>query len=179
MDQIRRIRRLATLSLLPPLLLGAILSCKAGSHLVERLTGQTPTAQINRYLNTIRDGDRQAALSLWAEPDKANVPLGQRRKSVTDELLSWGPGMRHRITHITWWSTCCEPGVIDEPDEAGGAHVQVTVESNNRPPQVYEFYLRVPGGYWGSAAGSPPRQWQIVDVHPKDQEPLAWPWARR
>jgi len=179
MGQVWRTKRPTTLSILLLLLLGTALGCSAASRLTEQISGQTPTARINRYINAIRDGDRRTALSLWVEATEANAPLRERRESVTDELLRWGPDMRHSITHITWWRTCCEPGVIDDPDEAGGAHIQVTVESDSHPPQTYEFYVSVPGGYWGSAAGSPPRQWQIVDIHPEGQDPLAWPWLWR
>jgi hypothetical protein len=156
----------------------AILGSNAGhgqvSRLVERAQGQTPQALIQRYLTKVAEGDRQAALALWSPEGTPNTALEARRESVTDTLLTSGPSLAHRILDTEWWRTCCEPGVIDDPNEAGGARIRVTISGRDLPETIYVFDLLVPGGYWGAAAGYPSRQWAIIDVYPEGAAPLAW-----
>ena len=158
-------------------LLGPSASCGLGNRLVERAWGQTPRAQIARYLDAIAEGDRHAALAHWSPAGSPNTALKARRESVTDELLAYGPRLEHRVLDIEWWRTCCEPGVIDDPHEAGGAHVRVAISGENRAETIYVFDILVPGGYWGGAMGNPVRHWAIVDLYPQGAAPLAWPWV--
>jgi hypothetical protein len=136
--------------------------------------GQTPQAQIEGYLAAIAEGNRQAALALWL-PSKPPAPQA-RRESVTDELLSYGAGLAYQTLDIEWWRTCCEPGVIDDPANAGFARVRVAVSGEGKPEAVYLFDVLVPDGYWGDAAGNPVRHWVIVDVYPEGAAPLFWTW---
>jgi hypothetical protein len=154
--------------------LGLNIGCSPAQQLIERATGRTPPAQIAGYLTAIAEGDRTAALARWPVGAQADEALQARRQAVTDELLAYGPHLEHRIVAVTWWSTCCEPHVIDDPGGAGGARVQVAIRSQTRLEKVYLFDLLVPGGYWGDAAGYPVRTWAIVDVYPEGEAPLAW-----
>lgn len=158
-------------------ILGSSLSCGVSNRFVERLSGQTPQAQIERFVAAIVDGDRQAAMALWLPPGTPDGDLETRRELVLDSLLLYGPRIEHRIIDVEWWRTCCEPGVIDDPREAGGAHVRVAIGGPDQPEAVYIFDVLVPGGYWGSAMGNPVRHWTIVDVYPEVEAPLTWPWV--
>jgi hypothetical protein len=152
------------------------LSCDTAHYLLEQALGQTPEAQVRRYLAAISKEDRQQALSLWPGPATPNGALEARRASVTDELLGYGPELQYQVLDIVWWRTCCEPGVIDDPDEAGGANIRVAIRREGQPEVVYLFDVLVPGGYWGAAAGSSIRKWTLVDAYPEEANPLAWPW---
>jgi hypothetical protein len=156
--------------------LGPAVSFGTAQHLLEGALGQTPEAQVRRYLAAVSEGDRQAALFLWPSPTTPNSALDARRASVTDELLSFGPDLQYQTLDIVWWSTCCEPSVIDDPDKAGGANVRVAIHREGQPEAVYLFDVLVPGGYWGAAAGAPIRKWTLVDVYPEEASPLAWHW---
>ena len=147
-----------------------------GSRLVEWATGQTPQAQIVRYLDAVAAGNRLAALSRWPMAEPADPILEARRTSVTNDLLAFGPGLHYQITEVVWWRTCCEPGIVDDPGQAGAARFQVAIRGKSRPEKVYTFDLLVPGGYWGQATPYPVRRWDIVDIYPKEQAPLAWVW---
>jgi hypothetical protein len=156
--------------------LGSNISCGVGNRLVEQALGRTPQAAIARYLHAITEGDRQGALDLWSLDGSPTVDLKARRQSVTDALLAYEPNPKHVVLELEWWSTCCEPGVIDDPDQAGGVRARVAVSSEHKPVMVYRFDLLVPGGYWGDAAGNPVRRWILVDVYPDKEAPLTWPW---
>jgi hypothetical protein len=156
-------------------LLGQNRSCSSSHRFVEQVLGRTPEAEIAKYLAAIAEGDRHSALTLWPVAGAPDAALEVRRASVTDELLTYGPRLEYRILDVVWWRTCCEPGVVDDPAEAGGARIRVSVDGN-QPAAAYVFDLLVPGGYWGAAAGYPVRQWDIVDVYPEGAEPLAWTW---
>jgi hypothetical protein len=156
--------------------LGLNVSCNSANHLLEQALGRTPQAQIVDYLAAIAEGNRREALALWSLPGRSNAALATRRQSVTDVLLTYGPRLEHHVLDVVWWRTCCEPGVISDPNEAGGARVRVAVRGESQPERIYVFGLLVPGGYWGAAAGYPLREWTIVDIYPEDAAPLAWTW---
>lgn len=145
-------------------------------QLVEQMLGQTPEARIREYLSAVAEGDRHAAQNLWAFSDSSNPSLENRRSNITADLLAYGPTLHFQILDIEWWRTCCEPAIISEPGQAGGARVQVLLGSQAHPDRIYTFDLLVPGGYWGEAAGNPVRRWSIVDIYPQDASPLAWLW---
>jgi len=155
--------------------LGLNASCSPAHLFLEQALGRTPQDEIARYLAAITDGDRVAALASWPEPAAQRHDLLDRRTSVTDVLLARGPGLQHRVLDVTWWRTCCEPAVIDDPAQAGGARVRVAIGGGDAPEMIYIFDVLVPGGYWGDAAGNPVRDWAIVDVYPQGMGPLAWP----
>jgi hypothetical protein len=176
---------LTFLALMGLLLLGSNVSCTIDHRLVEWALGQTPEAQIARFLEAVDIGDREAALALWSTKGSPSAGLEARRASVTDVLLAFGPGLEYQILDVEWWRTCCEPGVIDvgappntdgATGQAGGARVRIALSSDNKHRATYVFDVLVPGGYWGEAAGNPVRTWAIVDVYPEGQAPLAWTW---
>ena len=154
--------------------LGLNVSCSPAHHLLEQALGRTPENEIDGYLEAIARGDRGAALELWQEPARDAHVLLNRRDSVTGALLARRDGLQYRILDVTWWRTCCEPAVIEDAAQAGGARIRVAIDGGGEPETVYLFDLLVPGGYWGSAAGNPVREWAIVDVYPEGRVPLAW-----
>ena len=155
--------------------LGLNASCSPAHHLLEEALGRTPRNQIAGYLSAVAKGDRSAALDRWLAPASQQGGLVDRRTSVTDTLLAYGPGLEYHILDTVWWRTCCEPAVIDDPAQAGGARVQVAIDDGHGPETIYTFDLLVSGGvYWGDAAGNPMREWEIVDVYPEGLRPLAW-----
>jgi hypothetical protein len=155
--------------------LGPNITCGIGHSLLEQALGQTPQAQIRSYFGAIVNGDRQAALALWSLGNSPTPDFTARRESMTDELLAYGARLEYEILDVEWWRTCCEPGVIDDPDQAGGARFRVLVRNGKGLAKIYRFDLLVPGGYWGEAAGNPVRRWALVDVYPEEESPLAWP----
>ncbi len=164
---------LTTLTLLA--CLGSQLNCGYLNRIIEQATGQTPRQQVADLIHAIARGDRDAALASWTVSDSAPDELLQRRKEVLEELFGYGPDIQHRILNTEWWTTCCDAGVTQNPRNAGGAVVQVSIGSPTRNEKVYAFYLLVPGGYWGDAAGNPVRTWKIVDIAPEDEPPLVFP----
>ena len=154
--------------------LGLNASCSSAHHLLEQALGHTPQHQIAGYLEAVARGDRTTALELWPVPGSYNHGLADRRDSVTDRLIAYGPGLENQVLETVWWRTCCEPAVIDDPAQAGGARVRVALSSGHGSEIIYIFDLLVPGGYWGDAAGNPIRDWEIVDVYTEGMRPLAW-----
>jgi len=143
----------------------------------ERLTGETPQAEISAYLKAILRGDRQAALDLWEvqapDPDRL-ARLQRRREQVTDELLALGMS-EFTAFQPQWWTTCCEPQVTCVSSGAGGARIQVQILDSAGMPRIYVFDIFArEQPYWGEAMGSPPRDWVLRDVYALDQEPLFW-----
>ena len=155
-------------------MLGLNASCSPAHHLLEEALGRTPRHQIASYLSAVSRGDRAAALALWLAPASHQAGLNHRRAAVTDTLLAHGRSLEYRVLDTVWWRTCCEPAVIDDPAQAGGARVQVAISSGSSSEKPYVFDLLVPGGYWGDAAGNPLRDWEIVDVYDEGMQPLAW-----
>jgi len=155
--------------------LGLNVSCSPAHHLLEQALGRTPENEIAGYLEAIAGGDRSAALELWQEPAQDAPVLLNRRETVTETLLARRAGLQYRVLDVTWWRTCCEPAVIEDAAQAGGARIRVAIDGGGEPETVYLFDLLVPGGYWGNAAGNPVREWAIVDVYPEGRVPLAWP----
>lgn len=162
----------AALSILA--VLGGSASCSVDGRIIEQITGEKPQARIDQYLAAIAKGARKEALALWSLEGMSGATLEARREAVTDDLLAFGTHLEHRILDVEWWRTCCEPGVIDDPDEAGGARIRVAISSKDRREEVYIFDLLVPGGYWGAATGHPARQWVIRDLYPEGATPLIW-----
>ena len=140
--------------------------------LLEVISGETPQAKIAAYLQAIQAQDRDAALDIWIPPS-SNPELYDRRNQVTDELLA------HKITGFTifepqWWKTCCEPGVVFDARNAGGARVRVQVLDQSGQPWSYNFDVFVDGPYFGAAEGNPYRHWMLRDVYPAGDLPLYW-----
>jgi hypothetical protein len=148
----------------------------AANRLIEQVAGQAPQARIVDYLEAIAQGDVQAALKLWSPAGPDSPELEARRQAVTAELLRFGPDLAYQVLDVEWWRTCCEPGVIENDREAGGARMRVRIWSEDLPSKTYVFDVLVPGGYWGEVTGSPLRTWTIFDVYPEGQAPIVWTW---
>jgi len=148
----------------------------------ERITGETPHAKIRAYVRAVVRGDETAALAswelpTWELPDGQSSALSERRRAVTRELMVAGVTADFLVLGTQWWRTCCEPGVINNPRDAGGARVSIQFLDRNGSPLIYVFDLFTRGGpYWGGAMGYPPRRWALRDVYPSSQEPLFWRW---
>jgi hypothetical protein len=149
----------------------------------ELIRGETPEARVAAYVQAIVRGDEEAALAAWEvrteeAPEGRSALLNERRQEVTRELLAAGLDPDYTILGIEWWSTCCEPGVTDDPRNAGGARITVQFLGQDGWPLLYLFDVFNRGGsYWGAAAGYPPRSWALYDVYPQGDEPLFWRWV--
>ena len=148
--------------------------------LLEQIGGNTPTARARAYAEAILRGDEEAALAIWELPswelpDGRLAALAERRKAVTRELIAADLQEDFLILHTEWWRTCCEPGVICDSREAGGARITVQFLDRRGLPVTYVFdVFHRDGPYWGAAAGYPPRHWVLRDVYARGQEPLFW-----
>ena len=147
----------------------------------ERITGNTPEARVRAYVSAALRGDEDTALRLWELPtwDHSHLSdLTDRRQAVTRELIGAELQKDFLILHTEWWGTCCEPGVVCDPHDAGGARMSVQFLDQEGLPVTYIFDVFHRGGsYWGGAAGYPPRDWVLRDVYPRGDDPLFWRWV--
>ncbi len=148
---------------------------------IEKIMNETLEVKVAAYFGAVIEGDERKALAIWQLPDwegwessEAAPLLSERRESVTKELIVMGI-KGFDILSIEWWRTCCEPGVIDLPREAGGARIRVQLTSRDNAKCVYilDVFHRETS-YWGKAGGYLPRHWVLRDVYPSDQKPLFW-----
>src|SRR5919106_3553314 len=82
----------------------------------------SPDGEVARYLAATSAGNEQAALDAWPTFVGGIHPLPAllaRRGEVTRELVKLRVGGSYRVTSTEWWRTCCEPGRIDDPSNAG------------------------------------------------------------
>jgi len=187
MERIARKLAVSVTIVLGALLLGGWVCSRLApafyATVVERIRGESPQAKVAAYVHAVAWGDEEAAFAVWELPDWGErdagfVALRERRQQVTDTLIAAGINPTFTVLHIEWWGTCCEPRVISDPHEAGGARLRVKLLPNDGPPLVYIFDVFVRGGaYWGGAANYPPRRWVLRDVYPQDQSPLFWRWV--
>lgn len=148
-----------------------------------QFSGEEAQAEVAAYVRAIARGDEGAAYAVWELPswegyEGWHTALSERRQSVTGKLMAAGIDSDFTILNVEWWRTCCEPGVILNPREAGGVRFRVKLWDRDGSPLVYIFDVFVRGvTYWGAAAGYPPRHWMLRDVYPPNQEPLFWRWV--
>jgi len=162
-------------------LVGALLLRFAAPQAWETLTGHTPKATILAYLESVRRGDREGALSQWQLPEwqealpERYAELSRRRESVTEALLKAHFSDDPRILDTEWWTTCCEPHVTCDSSNAGGARVWVQLIDDSGDPLAYWFDVFArQQPYWGDALGNPLRRWIIRDIYPVEEDPLFW-----
>jgi len=153
------------------------LSCSI-DPLIERAKGEIPEAKVIAYLEAVRQGDEVSAHNCWRP---ANEHLGPdyeaRRQAVTEAISALGSNFSFHVLNVEWWRTCCEPGVIDDPKNAGFARLRVTIGEPSGEKIIYVFDVLVTGGsYWGELVGCPVRHWEIIDAYPDGEEPLYWMW---
>ena len=154
---------------------GPSASCGGANRLVEHLLARTPQAQVEHFLAAVAKGDRQAALDLWWPAGASDEAMEARREATMGTLLVYGANLEYQVLEVEWWRTCCEPGITDDPGQAGAARFRVVLHSGDTEA-VYLFDMLVPGGYWGDAAGNPVRTWVLADVYPEGAAPLVWTW---
>jgi hypothetical protein len=146
--------------------------------LFEQATASLPQSKIAAFVQSIAQGDRETALKLWEVYDdpssEQQSALMERREKVISDLLSAKIKPEYMVLHIEWWSTCCEPSVINDSRNAGGARINVQFLDNNGNPISYIFDVFTREPYWGGAEGYQPRDWVIRDVYPYDQNPMYW-----
>jgi len=147
----------------------------------ERLNNETPQAKVKAYIRAVARDDMDMATQLWPLDCNADseyiITLCDRRDEVTGDLIETDTRWHVTVRSIEWWSTCCEPGVIDSPKDAGLARVHVALRSSSGQTHNYVFDVGTKGGpYWGAAMGYPVRHWVIRDVYPDGEAPLYWQW---
>ena len=148
--------------------------------LLDRITGNTPEARIKGYVQAMLRGDEEAALAAWQLPswelpNGRSTAIAERRQAMTRELIAADLQDDFLILDTQWWRTCCEPGVICDSLNAGGARIPVQFMDQQGLPVTYVFdVFHRDGPYWGAAMGYPPRHWVLRDVYLRDEEPLFW-----
>jgi hypothetical protein len=140
---------------------------------IEEVTGKTPEAKIEKYINAVSGGDKEQALAAWNIPsqnESSVLPaeyyenLKVQRETTTQELIAKKLSSNFKIKNIEWWSTCCEPHVLDNSRAAGRAKLYVELTDSNNAKFTYIFDLSVPGGYNGGLTSHYVRDWQIDSV---------------
>jgi hypothetical protein len=145
--------------------------------LFEQATASLPQSKIATFVQSIVQGDRETALKLWEVYDdpssEQQSALMDRREKVISDLLSAKIKPDYMVLHIEWWSTCCEPSVINDSRNAGGARINVQFLDNNGNPisYIFDVFTREQP-YWGGAEGYQPRDWVIRDVYPSGLCPI-------
>jgi hypothetical protein len=142
----------------------------------------SPDRHVARYLSATARGDGNAAIDEWAVYVSARDPrfhapdqLLERRRVLTAELAASRVGDRYTITSVEWWRTCCEPGRIDDPKNAGLSRVHVTTSGADGKTYRLVFEVWVKDlTYWGDAGGEWLHDWRLYEVHEEDQ-PCVFP----
>jgi hypothetical protein len=129
----------------------------------------TPERQVARYLAATSTGKEQEALDAWATFEGGRHPqaaLLVRRTELTRQLTELRVGRSHDVRSIEWWRTCCEPGRIQDPGNAGLArmHVSATDAAGPEYQLVFEVFVRKIA-WWGDAGGETVRNWTLYEVH--------------
>lgn len=164
-------KRRALLLLVPIVVVAA-----AAFLLYGPLSDPPPDSRVAEFLGSTARGDEAAALAVWQTCCSAPPSLEARRLGLTRELAAVGAGQQFRIEFTEWWRTCCEPGIIDDPRNAGRARMFVT--ATDRAGATHELIFEVltrDGAYWGDAAGYPRRDWTLREVYPRGEQSLRRP----
>ncbi len=138
----------------------------------------TPERRIEAYLVATAAGDETHALEAWEVFTGGIHPLPAllaRRTDLTRELAAKRVGTTHTIRSIEWWRTCCEPGRIDDPGNAGLArvHVSATDPGGASYDLVFEVFVKKLT-WWGDAGGETERNWTLYEVH-READPCVFP----
>ncbi|HET7700162.1 MAG TPA: hypothetical protein VFM06_04760 [Candidatus Limnocylindria bacterium] len=140
------------------------------------LSDPPPESRVRVYLEATARGDQTGALGVWQTCCQAPPALEARRASLTRELAAAGTGQQFRIELIEWWRTCCEPGIINDPRNAGRARmfVSATDRAGATHELVFEVWVK-DGAYWGDAAGYPRHDWTLREVYSRGEQSLRRP----
>lgn len=150
------------------------------SLIIEKITGKTPEAKIENYIKTVSGGNKEKAFAVWDLPkidtssaSSANYyeELKTQRETFTQDLIAKKISPNFKIKDIEWWSTCCEPHVIQNPRAAGRAKFHVELTDSNNTKSTYIFNLEVPGGYDGGLTRHYVRDWKITEAYPENGYP--------
>jgi hypothetical protein len=142
----------------------------------EPLTAETPEACVAAFLQAVQNGDSEASLALWRPDPRLGPAFGLRRSAKVQELLAYGPGLTYRVESVQWWRTCCEPTQVSSPQAADGARLAVTLAAGGLPESAYLFDLLSPDDASTPATGHRQQRWEIVDVYPQNEPPIAFSW---
>ena len=135
-----------------------------------------PESRVEAYLEATSRGDETQALGIWQTCCASPPDLEARRVALTQELAAAGAGQQFRIEFIEWWRTCCEPGILDDPRNAGRA--RIFVSAGDRVGATHELIFEVvtkDGAYWGDAAGYPRHDWTLREVYARGAQSLRGP----
>lgn len=161
-------RRRALLIALPLLVLAVVAFWAYGPF-----SDPPAESRVVEYLHATARGDESGALGFWQTCCPAPPALEARRVALTRELAAAGAGRQFRIEFIEWWRTCCEPGIIDDPRNAGRARVFVSTEDRSGAKHELVFEVLTKGGaYWGDAAGNPRHDWTLREVYRRGEQSL-------
>ena len=127
-----------------------------------------PETRVEAYLQATARGDEPGALGVW-QTWTCCIPrpeLEARRSDLTRELVTLGVGRRVSIRMTEWWRTCCEPGIIKDPRNAGRARIFVKASDREGRDHdlVFEVWVR-DGAWWGDAGGQTRRDWTLREVY--------------
>jgi len=140
---------------------------------IEKATGKTPEVKVENYVKAVAAGDKEQAFALWVVPEKDGSSitsveyydgLKSQRETVTQDLIAKKISTDFRIEKVEWWSTCCEPRIIDNARVAGRAKLYVELTDSGGAKSTYIFDLSVPGGYDGGLTSHYVRDWKIDSV---------------
>jgi hypothetical protein len=141
--------------------------------IAERLTGNTPERAVADYASALVQRDEPLALARWALPPNASDALIARRATLSHRLLGTA---RQRVTKTEWWSTCCEPQIVEEGYARYAGFARLSVELDGAP---YVFDVIAAGQVDRFHDSGRPRTWLIRDVYPASDGPLFWLWPGR
>lgn len=165
---LRSTRRRALRVGLPLLVLAAVAFWAYGPF-----SDPPPESRVVEYLHATARGDESGALAVWQTCCPAPPALEARRVALTRELAAAGVGGQFRIEFIEWWRTCCEPGIIDDPRNAGRARVFVSTDDRGGAKHELVFEVLTKGGaYWGDAAGNPRHDWTLREIYRRGDQSL-------
>ncbi len=149
-----------------------------GWQVVAHVSGDTPEARLAAYLDAVGQGDVEGAIETWHISGRPGMyeQLAARREQVTRDLARRRPTAV--VERIEWWSTCCEPHVIDRRDYATAARAVVRLTFANGAEERYILDVlalnKMP-----LLDGLPARDWIVRDVHPPSEAPLYFTWPYR
>lgn len=152
---------------------------------IEKMTGNTPEVKIENYISAVSNGNKEQALMEWTVLEKdrykdkssmlnaeyysqLNNQLRKTGETITQDLISKKINPTYKIQKVEWWSTCCEPHIIENPRMSGHAKFYVELTDSNKTTSVYIFNLEVPGGYDGGLTSHYVRHWVIDDIYPEN-----------
>jgi hypothetical protein len=129
----------------------------------------SPERQVARYLAATSSGNEKDALDAWPAFTGGFHPtagLLARRADVTHELATARVGGSYRVMSTEWWRTCCEPGQIQDPGNAGLArvHVVATDSAGREHPLVFQVFVKEIVWH-GDAAGESVKDWKLYEVY--------------